>query len=512
MSKKVIARNILATLILQFVTIINGLVVPKIFISFFGSEANGLVTSINQFLNYVTLLEGGLNGVIMASLYKPLRDNDHQKISAIFNATQRFFKQIGVIYIAYSLVLAVVYPLFVETAYSYPYVLTLVLVLAVNLFVQYFFSMTYQVLIRASQNVYLGALTKAGVMLLNIVLVIILTKLYPDLILVKTVSAIVLFIQPIVYCAYTKKHFQIDKSVPRDDNAIKQRWAGFGHTLAYFINTNISVLMLTAFSSLSTVSVYSVYLMITNSIRNFSVSIASAIVPSLGSVIASGDREESNKAFNVFEFGMGFFTTLLFTCGIALVVPFVRVYTANITDAEYIQPLFAIVLMVAELIYCIREPYINAAYAAGHIKQTVKFAYAETAIHIVLSFLLVHKLNLVGVALAFLVSLLFRMVAHVVYLKKHIFQRSIRRSVRTIALFMAVSALVVFVANLILPLTSIGSYFEWFLNGVAVFAMTLVALMLLSVVAFRSELKAIISKKAKSNKLQAEEPENETKE
>lgn len=498
MAKKIIIRNILATLILQLVTIMNGLVVPKIFISVFGSEANGLVTSINQFLNYVALLEGGLSSVVMASLYKPLRENNHEKISAIFNATQRFFKQIGFIYIVYTLILAVVYPLFVESVYSYSYILVLVLVLAVNLFVQYFFSMSYQILIKASQNVYLGSLTRAGAMLLNIVLVVILTNLYPDLILVKAVSAIVLFAQPIVYCAYTKKHFQIDRKVPRDDNALKQRWAGFGHTLAYFVNVNVGVLMLTAFSTLSTISVYSVYLMITNSIRNFSVSIASALVPSLGNVIATGDKEEINKAFNVYEFGMAFFTTLLFTCGIVLLIPFVRVYTGNVTDAQYVQPLFGVLLMIAEMIYCFREPYINAAYAAGHFKSTVKFAYLEVVIHVGLAFLFVHKLGLIGIALAFLIALVVRLIAHVIYLQKHILFRSVRKFVKLAGLFFLTSAAVVVLANKVLLLDTINSYFGWLFYAVVVFAMALVALVLLSWVAFRTELKKIISNKIKN--------------
>ena len=47
--------NILSNLALQFITIIYGFIVPKIIITKFGSEVNGLISSITQFLAYITI-------------------------------------------------------------------------------------------------------------------------------------------------------------------------------------------------------------------------------------------------------------------------------------------------------------------------------------------------------------------------------------------------------------------------------------------------------------------------
>ena len=38
----------------------------------FGSEINGLVSSITQFLSFISLLEGGLGAVVLAELYLPI--------------------------------------------------------------------------------------------------------------------------------------------------------------------------------------------------------------------------------------------------------------------------------------------------------------------------------------------------------------------------------------------------------------------------------------------------------
>ena len=81
-SKKAV-YNIISTLILQIIAIIYGFIVPKIIIKSFGSNVNGLVSSITQFLAYITLLESGVGPLIRASLYKPLANKNKQDIANI---------------------------------------------------------------------------------------------------------------------------------------------------------------------------------------------------------------------------------------------------------------------------------------------------------------------------------------------------------------------------------------------------------------------------------------------
>lgn len=55
-SKKVIL-NIVSSLMLQITLLICGFVVPKLIITNFSSNVNGLISSITQFLAYISLLE-----------------------------------------------------------------------------------------------------------------------------------------------------------------------------------------------------------------------------------------------------------------------------------------------------------------------------------------------------------------------------------------------------------------------------------------------------------------------
>ena len=77
LTNKVTLINVISSLLFQILTIINGFIIPRLILSYFGSDVNGLTTSISQFLTYISLIEGGITGVIMASLYKPLYEKDY---------------------------------------------------------------------------------------------------------------------------------------------------------------------------------------------------------------------------------------------------------------------------------------------------------------------------------------------------------------------------------------------------------------------------------------------------
>lgn len=65
-------KNAISSLILQSTTIIQGLILPRLILYTFGSETNGLVSSINNLLGFISLLEGGLGAVVLAELYGPI--------------------------------------------------------------------------------------------------------------------------------------------------------------------------------------------------------------------------------------------------------------------------------------------------------------------------------------------------------------------------------------------------------------------------------------------------------
>lgn len=103
-SKKAIL-NIVTNLLLQVAIVIYGFIVPKVIITNFGSNINGLISSITQFLAYISLLESGFGPVVKALLYKPISKKNKEEITNILSTTEKFFKNIAKIFVIYMILL-----------------------------------------------------------------------------------------------------------------------------------------------------------------------------------------------------------------------------------------------------------------------------------------------------------------------------------------------------------------------------------------------------------------------
>lgn len=465
-NKKSIFLNLVFSILLQFFEIISTLIIPRLIIRTFGSEVNGLVSSLNQFLNYVALLEGGVASVMMANLYKPLLDGDNAKLSSIYVTMQRFFRRLSLIFVIFAFGVAGIYPLIVKSSFSWSYIFSLTLILALTLFIKYVFSMSNKLILNADNKIYITSIIQIVVVVLNIIFVYLIISYFPNIHIVKLATSLILLAQPVGYWLYIKKHYNINKKAQPDQGTIKQRWNGFAINIAHFIHDNTDIVVLTFLASLSWVSVYSVYLLVCQGIKSIIGAAISSFIPTLGKKIAAGDKDELNKFFDIFEFFSISISFLAYSLGWVLVVPFVSLYIGNIPDSSiYIQPLFAAVLMAAELAYSVREPYLHLEYNANHFKQISKYAFIEAGINIVVSISCVFLLRqtsvspIVGVAIGTLVAMIYRTIATYSYMKKNLLDRSYLTLLKYVLTYLIVPVLAYFILG---NISSFGMGFNSF--------------------------------------------------
>lgn len=106
---KKFALNATFSAIQQVVVMIVGLITPRVMLQFYGSEINGLVASITQFISYISLIEAGLSGAAVYSLYKPLAEHDVKGINGVVSAAKRTYTRLGYVFTGLTLVLAAIY-------------------------------------------------------------------------------------------------------------------------------------------------------------------------------------------------------------------------------------------------------------------------------------------------------------------------------------------------------------------------------------------------------------------
>lgn len=486
--------NVFFSLALQIVSIVCGLIVPRLIIRAFGSEIYGATTSISQFLSYIALLEGGIGGVARASLYKPLADKDAQGISSVVNEIKRFFFYIGCAFLAYVVILSISFRTISHTEVLDVFSsIALVWAISFSTFLQYFVGLSYGILLQADQKEYICAIFSIFTIATNAVLVYILIVLKCSIITVKFVSSAVFAMKPILQYLYVKKNYNIIKT-ERNKEALKQKWTGLGQHFAYFIHSNTDIVVLTVFSNLKAVAVYSVYNMVISSIQNLTKAFSSGMEALFGELYSKKETEQLKRTFSYYDVLISAVSVLMFSVTCVLIIPFVKLYTNGITDANYIVPEFSLLLLLAAVIFCLRIPYHSLTIAAGMFKETKMAAYGEALINLTLSIILVIRYNLIGVAIGTVVATVFRFIYYAVFLSRHIIHQKVYAFFKRISVDIIMFLCVVMPCNFIVSQISLDNYLKWTIAGIAVFTFGLAVVLLINGLFYRCEMKAILTR------------------
>lgn len=479
----------------------------RIILRTFGSEINGLCSSIGQFLSYITLAEAGIGGVARSKLYKILANKDKDKLNSLVSEFERFFRILAIVFVAYVVVLAFIYPFITQNSgFDYLFTFSMVLIIALATFSQYFFGISHQVILQSDQKTYISQSFQIGGLILNFVVSIILIYLGCPIYIVKLASAIIFVIRPILLRIYVKKKYDIKKVLFNKENRqLTQKKDALVQHIAYYLHSNIDVVIITFFLTLSDVSVYSVYYTIIGGMKIISMAFNSGIEAALGNMIAKDDIQRLSKNFDIIELIGNIITIVIFTATAILITPFIRLYTANIVDVNYVVPLLGAFLILSEAMYCIRLPYNNLMVGAGKFKETKVGAYLEAGINIVLSLVFIVWLGVWGVALATFIAMCFRTVELGIKMSRIVLQRKVSKLFIRL-LVSAVSAVIPILIFYFIPMVAISNYLIWIIYAIVVTIVTTIITILINLLFYNKTFKDmfvvfknIFKKKGKAN-------------
>lgn len=317
--------NLLTNIIREIINILCGFILPHIIISNFGSETYGLTESITNFLGFIVLLEAGFGPVVKVSLYKALAKKNTDQVKRILKTAERFFRRIAIVFLLYIIGLAVLYPIISNTNYNHLFTAVLVMIMAASTFAEYFFGITYRLLLQSDQKIYITNIIQIFTMLLNLILVLVAVKFGADIVIVKIITSLVFILKPILQKIYIKKKYKITLKGIKADYIIEQKWDALIHHIAFMIHSKTDIAILTIMSSLKNVAIYSVYALVLNGIKSIISTIADSFSAAFGDMIAKSEKKALRKSFNSYETLFMTITTIVFSSTLMLITPFVAV-------------------------------------------------------------------------------------------------------------------------------------------------------------------------------------------
>lgn len=458
--KKQLIITVFSNLILQLITAVCGFILPPLIVESFGSTVNGMVSSIAQFISYLNIVEAGIGAASIAALYLPLSKNDFEGLNGILSATKKFYNKSGYLFSFLVFLLAIVYPFFVGSQVKKLSAFLMVLVLGITGTAEFFLIGKYRVLLTADKKVYVLSLVQSFAVIVNTIVAVIAIKLGEGILTVKLLSALVYLSRYIFLHCYVKSRY---KWVRFDENpnteAISQSKNVLVHQLAGLIVFNSPIIILTILCSLKDVSVYAVYAMIFTAVSSFLNAFANGMQSFFGESLVKDSLEKSRSFF--LKYRMLFLTIAywFYSMTFLLILPFMSIYTKNMTDTNYIQPKLAVLFVFVGILNNLRLPEIQLINAAGHFKKTQNKAIIELSLNLIFSIVCTIKYGFVGVLIGSIISGLYRDFDAIVYVSRKIIKNNVLISISTTLLLFIIYGSIVYALSFIK--LNITTYIDW---------------------------------------------------
>lgn len=484
--------NTISSLVFQVTTIVCGFILPRLILNAFGSEVNGLVNSIAQFLGVISFLELGVGAVVQSALYKPLAEKNQEDVSKIIASANKFFTRLGQILLIYVIVLVIVYPQFAGKNFGFAYTATLIVAISISSFAQYFFGIVNRLLLTADQRGYIQYNAQTLAVVCNTAACFVLIRVGCSIQIVKLTTSLIYLLQPFLIYLYVRHHYSIDRKIKYIKEPIPQKWNGIAQHVAAVILDGTDTIVLTLFATLSDVSIYSVYFLVVKGVKQLFMSMTNGITSLIGELWAKQELKELNKTFSWTEWVIHTGTTFVFGLTAILIVPFVKVYTLGIHDANYIQPLFAALIVAANAGHCLRLPYNIIILAAGHYKQTQNNYIIAAILNIVVSVVTVKAWGLIGVAIGTLVAMGYQTVWMAVYSSKNLIKWPLRNFAKQIFVD-GLTVIIGFFTTRMIAMPE-ATYIEWVFLAVKTAFIWVVIIGVLNMVFYSDKMQSMIHK------------------
>lgn len=478
----------------QLVIMLIGMITPRLLLVAYGSEINGLVSSVTQFISYFSLVQAGLSGASIYALYKPLATKDEKRISAIVTATRNFYYRSGLIFVVLLTVLSVLYPFFVKTNQLEPILISiLIFVIGFNSIIDMFLLAKYTALLSADQRNYILSIGTTITNLLNFAIVVYMTSIRANIVLLKTVAISSVLVRSIFLFVYCRKRYSfINFKEEPDYSALSRRWNAMFLQILGIVQRGSPTVLLTILAKLTEVSVYAVYNMVMTGLSSLLDIFISGLSASFGDIISRKEIRTLQKSYLDFECAYYGLITVVYSIGLGTIMPFISIYTDGITDVDYLRPILGILFMVNGFLYNVKTPQGMLVMSAGLFKETQMQNVIQAALIIVPGIILVPKYGVVGILIAMIISNVYRNIDLIFFIPKYVTKLSPWNTIRRLA-YCAVALVVSTQLMKLIPFTP-KNLIEWFGMAIAAGGISVIVWGVLAVIFDKEHILSILSR------------------
>lgn len=487
--------NLISALFYQAIASVGSFIIPGMLLSDYGASLHGYISTVNNFMVYVSLATMGLSPAAIQAYYKPLAQKDNMSISCVYNTVAKLYNKAAICYLLGLSLAMYILIISIHGQIDNKYIVGILLVIGFNGVLECLLYSRCRVFLLANQSLYYVNFVDGIMYVIRIFIQIFMIKKTFSIIVVASIPTFLTPIKAIFLKNIIKKSYIIDKQICPNFNLLSKRYNAFIHQIASIIVLNTDVVLLTLFGNLIMTSIYSVYNLVFSNIYNVLTNMfKNGLVASFGNLIYEEESNDKLKIiYNQYEFVYFVIVTIIYSCCGALIIPFVELYTQG-QNIAYKNTLIAMLFIVIGLANNARVPADTLITAAGHFKETQWRAVAEATINLTISLLLIKPLGIVGILIGTIVSFLYRSTDIVIYTYNNILHQDLAGCIKRIIRMIFTTVICIFVDKLVLNRFCIINWCDWLVVGIIVLIENIFLSLLINC-SFEHQLVQIILKK-----------------
>lgn len=402
-------RNGMVAIVFFAINLILQFFSRKIFLIGLGNEILGLNSTLANMLEFLNLAELGIGTAIGFSLFEPLHRNDRATINEIITLQGMMYRRIGLGIMAVGMVLSAFFPLiFAKADFPIWYAYASFYAMLLSTMLGYFFNYK-QVILSASQQEYRIICSFRATQLVKVTLQMLAVSFLDNCFIWWVgLEAIFALISSITLHIATVRAFPFFDSKSCSYKNLRIKYASltckikqlFFHKIGSFALYQSSPLIIYAFISLTEVTLYMNYMLITAGILQLFNAIFNGVGAGVGNMVAEQNEKLARNVFKeIFSlrFVSSWITVLLFimTSG-----SFVSLWIGD----SYILPPPTVILIGAILLMNLIRFTVDIFIQANGIYSDIYAPIAEAAINLSISIILGYFWKLDGILAGILIS------------------------------------------------------------------------------------------------------------
>ncbi|WP_299122881.1 hypothetical protein [uncultured Winogradskyella sp.] len=401
-------KNAWIALIFQLLYVIIQFFSRDIFLDNLGDEFIGTAETLKSILQFLNLSELGIGTAVGFSLYKPIYDNNREKINEIIGYLGFLYKRIGLFVLSASLILMLFFPYFFQSSnINLTTIVFLFLALLISNLLSYFFAY-YMFLLQADQKSYINVTIGQSVFILRLSLQCVVLIYLQDVMLWILLELVTPFIYIFILRKKVKQtypwlifNFKMTKSIRNNQKGLLKKIKQISfHKLGTFVSNSTDNIIIFSMVNPAMVAFVGNYQMIMNNINLLVSKLFDGTNASVGNLVAENDLKSMLKVFWEFM-ALRFFIAGCST--ILLYIGFDDLITLWLGEKYLLSDTILIVLIIIFFMLQVRQPIDSFKQAYG-LYDDIWSPVVQSVINLAFSIIFVLKYGVLGVFLGTMIS------------------------------------------------------------------------------------------------------------